>query len=172
MKSIKILFLLVPFLCLFFALTSFAADTDLYVGASSGVKPNLMIIFDNSGSMTNSPTDSDTYCDYYPYSDFHYPQPTIAPADVAIDPVKVYTKATGATSWFPLVVYKNSVSSTNIPCAKARTALNAFDNGLFTGKPGNTACTSPSTSASYATGNWLRYFYADPGNEKHLPTKM
>jgi len=51
MKS-KIFFLLVFFLSLF-PLNSYAHDTDIYLASGQGVQPNILIIFDNSGSMDN-----------------------------------------------------------------------------------------------------------------------
>jgi len=51
MKS-KIFFLLVFFLSLF-PLNSFAHDTDIYLASGQGVQPNILIIFDNSGSMAD-----------------------------------------------------------------------------------------------------------------------
>ena len=53
MKSIKRLFFLLPLLGFFFSTTSFAHDTDLYMASGEGVEPNILIIFDNSGSMND-----------------------------------------------------------------------------------------------------------------------
>jgi len=52
MKWIKILFL-ITFLYLFFPILSFAKDTDIYMASGEGVQPNILIIFDNSGSMND-----------------------------------------------------------------------------------------------------------------------
>jgi type IV pilus assembly protein PilY1 len=49
MKS-KIFFLSV-FILLLFPLNSFSHDTDIYLASGIGVQPNILIIFDNSGSM-------------------------------------------------------------------------------------------------------------------------
>ena len=50
MKPIKSLFLLILFLSLF-PLISYAHDTDIYLASGEGVQPNILIMFDNSGSM-------------------------------------------------------------------------------------------------------------------------
>src|SRR4030042_5067146 len=52
MKWIKIIFL-ITFLYLFFPILSFAKDTDIYMASGEGVQPNILIIFDNSGSMND-----------------------------------------------------------------------------------------------------------------------
>ena len=73
MKFKRILFCFIFFQFLLFAADSFAMDTDLYVGSESTIPPNILIIFDNSGSMSDSPTWT-SFCEYdYTYS---YPQPT------------------------------------------------------------------------------------------------
>jgi len=52
MKS-KTFFLLVFFLSLL-PLNSYAHDTDIYLASGEGVQPNILIIFDNSGSMDDN----------------------------------------------------------------------------------------------------------------------
>jgi type IV pilus assembly protein PilY1 len=50
MKS-KILFILLIFFFSILPMNSFAEDTDIYLASGQGVQPNILIIFDNSGSM-------------------------------------------------------------------------------------------------------------------------
>ncbi len=102
MKSIKISFFVVPFLCLFFTLAAFAADTDLYIGGGSAVEPNLLIIFDNSGSMGDPPGEI-AFCEYDP--SFNYPIPASQPSLTDSTINKVYKKS--GSNWFPLSKYKD-----------------------------------------------------------------
>jgi type IV pilus assembly protein PilY1 len=52
MKPIKCLCLFILLLSLF-PLSSYAHDTDIYLASGEGVQPNILIIFDNSGSMAD-----------------------------------------------------------------------------------------------------------------------
>ena len=163
MKPIKFLFFLVPFLFFAFTINSFAKDTDIYEGNTSTVEPNLLIIFDTSVSMGDSPVK--TYCDFDPT--FAYPQPSGIPS---VDPIKVYQK--GTSSWFPNgvpSVYRNTVIL--VPCLNAQTVLKTYGQGLYTGKPDTQWCNS-GTSRSIATGNWLRFNFADAGNKATCRSKL
>jgi len=161
MKYFKLLFL-VLFLCLFFTLNTYAHDTDLYVGSGSEIEPNILIMFDNSGSMSDSPAWT-SFCEYDRY--YSYPQPT--GGQPYMDPVKVYRKVSG--QWIDnnnnLTVFANSVSQ--VGCSSARDSLNS--SGLYTGYT-NSDCTK--TSRTLATGNYLRWLYADPTNTEPCRSKM
>lgn len=154
MKSVRILFLFVPFLCLVFAANSFAADTDLYVGGGSGVKPNILIIFDTSGSMNDQVNTGNQYDAGYTY-----------PADpnhTDIIPTVVYQKNSNG-SWFPLRVFKNSVSE--VGCPQARSDLTSNGKGIYYGRPNWDASRSrcSGSQVSLATGNWLNFYLASDG---------
>lgn len=167
MKYFKVLFW-VLLLCLFFALNTYARDTDLYVGSESDIEPNILIIFDTSGSMAWAPAFTD-FCEYN--VGYSYPQPT-DPAKPSIDPAKVYVKQNDA--WIPLITFKNTVSA--VGCSKARKGLT--DNGLYTGF--TNAAGSPTTkdkeckkeSQTIATGNYLRWLYADAINSDSCRPKI
>jgi len=49
----KALFVSVFALCLLASVNGLAHDTDLYMSSGEGVEPNILIIFDNSGSMND-----------------------------------------------------------------------------------------------------------------------
>jgi type IV pilus assembly protein PilY1 len=173
MKSIKTLFFLIPFLFLIFTITSFAADTDLYVGGGPAVEPNVLIIFDNSGSMNQPMSGIRAYCpDSYSPS-YPYDQPSGQPY---INPNWVYKK--GTSSWFPLNKYKDCVTSAQcanyVPCVAAQNKLKSGGStgGYYEGKPDNTACNSPSKSYTYATGNWLRFNFADANDKATCNPKI
>jgi type IV pilus assembly protein PilY1 len=177
MKSIKLVLLLVTCLLFVFAIHSYARDTDLYVGSDSTIEPNILIIFDNSGSMGDSPT-WNSFCEYIP--SYSYPQPTHLQANgkpyPTITSTKVYRKVSGQwiNSQNKLTEFKTSVS--NVGCSKARTGLT--NSGLYTGNtnpagsPISTDKECTKESYSLATGNYLRWNYADPVNTDPCRSKM
>jgi type IV pilus assembly protein PilY1 len=167
MKFKKVLYLFISLQFLLFAAYSFAMDTDLYVGSESTIPPNILIIFDNSGSMSDSPTWT-SFCEYDP--GYSYPQPTGAGIP-SINSSTVYRKKSG--NWIPLTTFKSSVSG--VGCSSARTALNSY--GIYSGY--TNAAGSPSgaaecTNSSYtiAKGNYLRWLYADAVNTDPCRSKM
>lgn len=151
MRSFKVFFAL--FWWVVFAASSFAADTDLYVGGGSGVKPNILIIFDTSGSM-NDTVDTGNQYD----ADYTYPADPDHPDIVS---TVVYQKISG--SWFPLHVFKNSVNE--VGCPTARSVLTSDGQGLYYGRPDwdarRSRCTG--TQITLATGNWLNFYLASDG---------
>jgi type IV pilus assembly protein PilY1 len=159
MKFRKILCCFVFLQFLVFTAHSFAMDTDLYVGSESTIPPNILIIFDNSGSMDDSPQWT-SFCEYDP--GYSYPQPTGAGIP-SINASYVYRKRSGA--WIPLTTFKSSVSG--VGCSSARTALNNY--GIYSGYT-NADCTS--SSYTIATGNYLRWMYADAVNTDPCRSKM
>jgi type IV pilus assembly protein PilY1 len=153
MKYFKLLFL-VLFLCLFLALNTYAADTDLYVGGGTGIQPNILIIFDTSGSMDET---VDTGIDYDPSTSY----PT-DPDHTDIVPTIVYRKRDNG-EWFPLLQFAASVD--DVGCPTARTTLTTYGQGIYTGKPNWDAsrnrCTG--TTRTLATGNWIKFLLASDG---------
>jgi len=145
-KRILCCFIFLQFLL--FAAHSLAADTDLYVGSTSSIAPNILIVFDTSGSMNDQVSTGNIYDPATPY-------PT-HPDHTDIVATKVYNK-TGTGDWFnPLSVFKNSISE--VACATARTTLT--NKGTYTGRT-NSTCTS--TTRTLATGNYLNFYLASDG---------
>ena len=107
MKWIKTLLFMVAPLCLLLASTSFAHDTDLYMASGQGVEANLLIMFDNSGSMNDQ-------IQAYFYDPSTIYDPVVVPQS---NRNKVYYRVTGA-SWN---VFANSI--TDVACPSAQTAL-------------------------------------------------
>jgi hypothetical protein len=170
MKFKRILCLLIFLQFLLFVAHSFAHDTDLYVGEQSSVEPNVLIIFDKSGSMADPLSGNWDYCPgcYDPWN--VYPQPSGVPT---LSSSKVYEKL-GSVWWnssYPNgKVYKNTVGE--ILCVNAQNQLNAWGDGLFeSGKPDNANCTS-GTTRTLATGNWLKYNYASSANKATCNPKI
>jgi type IV pilus assembly protein PilY1 len=136
MKLIKRLFFLVLLLGLFFPMTSFSHDTDLYMASGEGVEPNILIIFDNSGSMNDQ-----VQTRYY--------DPTIT-YDPLVVPVGnrdtvYYRTSRGAWNFFA-----NSIS--DVACPSARTALTNYGNYA-----GNTNASCSSSRQTLRTGNYRNY---------------
>ncbi len=147
MKSIKSLLLIITFLFLLLNGTSFAYDTDLYTASGAGVEPNILIIFDNSGSM-----DQQIPVIYY-YNDPENPyDPVVVPL---ADKNKVYYQ-TWSGGWS---VFKNSIGQ--VPCLAAQTALTY--NGHYEGDT-NAACDG--TNRTLRTGNYRNYLATDGGETK------
>ncbi len=148
MKWIKALFF-IPFLFFMLTAVSFAHDTDLYVGNSSTiVLPNILIVFDTSGSMGDT-VDTGNY--YNPA--ITYPTHPDHPEIVA---TKVYSKPSSGDWFNPLTVFQNSIAL--VPCSNARSTLTA--KGLYTG---NTNSDCSKTKRTLATGNYLNFFLASDG---------
>jgi type IV pilus assembly protein PilY1 len=137
------------FLQLFlFAAHSFAADTDLYVGNSSSINPNILIVFDTSGSMNDQVSTGNIYDPAMTY-------PT-HPDHTNIVATAVYMKSSSGNWFQPLSVFKNSIGE--VACSTARTILTS--KGTYIGRT-NSTCTS--TSRTLATGNYLNFYLANDG---------
>jgi type IV pilus assembly protein PilY1 len=136
MKFEKSLLLLIPIFCLSISLTSFARDTDLYMASGEGVEPNILIIFDNSGSMNDQ-------------IQTRYYDPAIT-YDPLVVPVgnrdTVYYRSSG-NRW---ILFANSIAE--VACASARTALSTY--GHY---EGFTNLTCSSISRTLRTGNYRNY---------------
>ena len=147
MKSKRILFVLLTPLCLLLAMDSFASDMDLYMASGQGVEANLLIMFDNSGSMND---EIQAY--------FYEPSTTYDPLVVSqANRDKVYYRVYGG-GWN---VFSDSIS--NVACSAARAALT--NNGHYEGYT-NSTCSS--TNRTLRTGNYRNYL-ASVGGSEFLP---
>jgi type IV pilus assembly protein PilY1 len=147
MKPIKHCFIIVPFLCLFFAVTAFSHDTDLYMASGEGVEPNILIIFDNSGSMNDS------------VQAYSYDPSTTYPSLVVPQEKRDAVYYRGVMGGWSL--FKNSIN--DVPCTSARTTLT--NQGHYEG-PTDSGC-----GIQYRvlrTGNYRNYL-ASVGGSESLP---
>ena len=129
------------------AMPCFGHDTDLYMSSGEGVEPNILIIFDNSGSMND---EVQAY--------FYDPGVTYDPLVVSTaNKDKVYYK----NRWNSWVVFKNTIAE--VPCVAARTALT--HQGHYEGA---TSSTCSSDSRTLRTGNYRNYL-ASIGGDEYLP---
>jgi len=147
-KLIKTLLCLVFFLCLPFVNTLFAEDTDLYMASGEGIEPNILIMFDNSGSMNE-----EVQAYFYDSTITYNPSPLVVPLDKRDS---VYRS--GGGGW---ILWKNNISE--VPCASARTALT--NHGHYEGYT-NSSCTGQ--SRTLRTGNYRNYL-ASIGGDETLP---
>ena len=139
----------VSFFNLFLYTPSFGHDTDLYMASGEGIEPNILIMFDNSGSM-DEPASSYVYDASVPYD------PVAVPLE---DGGKVYYKS--GSNW---ILFKGTISQ--VPCSTARNALST--KGFYQGN------TSSSCSRNYytlRTGNY-RNFMASIGEGNQNKRKI
>jgi type IV pilus assembly protein PilY1 len=123
-----------------------ALDTDLYVVTSAEVQPNILIMFDNSGSM-NDPITGAIYDKTvtYPYVVTEYPN-------------RVYYRTTGG-NWN---TYRDDVSL--IICPAVQTALT--NEGFYTGKiKFSTSDCGTSNNVNLQLGNYLNYMQITGGSQ-------
>ncbi len=161
MKFRKILFLVVFSQFLLFSAHAVARDTDLYTNLQSTIEPNILIIFDNSGSMADPPQPT-AFCEYD--STYSYPQPS-DPSVPYLYPERVYYMSSSG-KWFPpLRKFKDYVSQ--VECWLANYYLSYY--GIYTGYTDVNCSTNELT---LATGNYLRWFYADQVNKEPCRSKM
>jgi type IV pilus assembly protein PilY1 len=153
MKYFKLLFFIL-FWCLLFTLNTYAADTDLYVGGGTAIQPNILVIFDTSGSMDDT---VNTGCHYDPSTTY----PT-DPNHTDIVPTKVYRKRDSG-EWFPLLEFAGSVPA--VGCPAAQTKLTTYDQGIYSGPPNwdSSKYKCSGTQRTLATGNWLNFWLASDG---------
>jgi type IV pilus assembly protein PilY1 len=150
MKKNLILFVVLAF---FLGLPNASAlDTDLYVVTSLEVKPNILIMFDNSGSMNDS-VSGVIYSSLvtYPYVVTEYPN-------------RVYYRTTGG-NWN---VYRNDINGIDgepgILCPAVKAAL--MNEGFFTGKiKFSTSDCGTSNNVNLRTGNYMNYMQLTGGPE-------
>ncbi|RPJ04383.1 MAG: VWA domain-containing protein, partial [Deltaproteobacteria bacterium] len=130
---------LVCLLFLFLTAAVFANDTDLYMASGQGVEPNILIMFDNSGSM-NEEVQAYFYDPAVLYDGLVVPQ---ANRDY------VYRKS--GNNW---VLWKTSIDQ--VPCAGGRTALT--NQGHYEG-----GCSGQ--NRTLRTGNYRNYLNSIGGDE-------
>ena len=146
MKLRKVHMSIVIILLLFTHASSFAHDTDLYMSSGEGVEPNILVIFDNSGSMNDE-------VQAYFYDPAVIYDPAVVPV---VNKGTVYYKS--GSQW---VLFKNSISQ--VSCAAARTALTNL--GHYEG-PTSSSCSSQ--TRTLRTGNYRNYL-ASVGGSEYLP---
>src|SRR4030042_5610381 len=150
MKSKRILFVFFTplyLLYLLLAVTCFASDIDLYMASGQGVEANLLIMFDNSGSMND---EIQAY--------FYEPSTTYDPLVVSqANRDTVYYRVYGG-GWN---LFANSIA--DVACSSARTALT--NHGHY---EGNTNSSCSRTTRTLRTGNYRNYL-ASVGGSEFLP---
>jgi type IV pilus assembly protein PilY1 len=160
MKLIKVLKILLVIFCSAFLLLSqnaFANDTDLYLSSGQGVEPNILIIFDNSGSMAENVPAPAYYNDHGYAIILANLDPPIVPQVSDANKNVVYYYKNGS-------YYQIASDISQVQCAAAKTGLTTY--GYWQGKlnsNSNTNCGN--TTYTLRTGNYrdyLQYQTNDP----------
>ncbi|NIQ39360.1 MAG: hypothetical protein GTN81_12310, partial [Proteobacteria bacterium] len=123
---------------------SLAEDIDIYTNSGGGVQPNVLIIFDNSGSMNDQ-----------------IPSATFDPATTypgSYDSGKVYHRSRG--TWDN--VFRDSVAT--ISCDEARTALQT--EGFYNGKIRFSTTCGGQQTRYLRTGNYLNFLATNPSDNR------
>jgi type IV pilus assembly protein PilY1 len=143
-NSIRAFFILVLFVFFLVPVTLHAKDTDLYMASGEGVEPNILIMFDNSGSMNEE-------IQVYFYDPNILYDPLVVPQ--ANRNTVYYQTRGGAWSLFA-----NSIA--DVACSSARTALT--NNGHY---EGNTNASCSRNRYTLRTGNYRNYLATIGGDE-------
>jgi type IV pilus assembly protein PilY1 len=143
MKKIYLLLLVT----LVIAATAYADDIDIYGVSDIGdeLKPNVLIILDNSGSMSTEDVPGDPYDPDTIYSGYSGPD-------------RVAREYNG--DWYE---YFPDINSSNWNCEQARDQL--INLGFWSGKlyknDGVVSCTDSGTIRDYRLVNYINYLYTD-----------
>ncbi|MEA3222870.1 MAG: hypothetical protein U9P49_06880 [Thermodesulfobacteriota bacterium] len=149
----KIIFLIG--LCLLFAYKpSLADDTEIFSGGVINVTPNVLIIFDTSGSMADSVPCS-VYDPSYDYAE-DFGGGGWGSSTASYERYKVYYKS-GSGGWGSASWEEFTNSTSDIGCADAKDTLDTI--GHWQGYIGNSSPYNCGTSNSetLATGNFLNF---------------
>ncbi|MDL2274743.1 hypothetical protein LJC22_01280 [Desulfosarcina sp. OttesenSCG-928-G10] len=200
-KKNKLITVMVLWLSMILAMPVHGDDTEIYGGGtSSNVDPNVLIIFDTSGSMeynrvsnpykTNNPGDMVPNEEYDPERVYTYSGMNLPISSYGRDEVFYATAnaTSGATEWKPVspmtasqrAQYTNNIQNEDkrsgtfvqdIGCAAIREALLA--DGVARGAM---SPTSPygcgGETRTFATGNWVRYNTYEPFNTLSRSVRM
>lgn len=144
MKRTDALLMILSLLLLLWAGKAFAHDTDLYAASGEGVEPNILIIFDNSGSMNDE-------------VQAYFYDPTITYEGLVVPTANRDTVyyLSRAGQW---ILFKNTIGE--VSCATARTTLTS--QGHYEGP---TSSTCRSNNLSLRTGNYRNYLVSIGGSE-------
>ncbi len=128
--------------------TARADDTQIFGGSTISLPPNVLIIFDNSGSMAENV--------WVEGSDEEYDKNTVYTGSYSRR--YVYRERNGAWEQFADIGTNYVVDSGEISCTEAREALNEYGHwiGQISGT-GTHPCGTSYTSKNLRTGNYLNY---------------
>ena len=171
MKRIKIsLILLAVFCTMCFTLiqNSSANDTDLYLSSGEGVEPNILIMFDNSGSMGDFVPAPPYYNDHGYAVILANMDPPIVPQVSAANRDVVYSCNNSGSC---TTVYKNNISQ--VLCAAVQTALT--NSGYYQGRiKADSSCSTKNSDQTYTlrTGNYIDYLQYKTNDPTFNQTKL
>jgi type IV pilus assembly protein PilY1 len=141
-----LLFIIVFSICPFLIHSLYAHDINLYMASGAGVEPNILIMFDNSGSMNEE------------IRAYFYDPAVTYPPDAVPTGNKNSVYHSYGESWS---LWKDSIN--DVPCSNARTALT--NQGFYSGYT-NSRCDF--LYYRLRTGNYRNYL-ASIGGDETLP---
>lgn len=135
---------------------AFAEDVDIYGVSNIEVKPNVLIILDNSGSMSEKDVSGDPYDPATTYS-----------GSYTANKVYISSGSGHFSSWSG---YFDNINSSGWQCNDAKNEL--LSEGNWSGKlaksGGNIYCSGYGFRKSYALGNYLNYENAEGGDRTRM----
>lgn len=155
----KIIFLITAVLVLIsgagFALDQYPGDTAIYGVSTATIQPNVLVILDNSGSMSDEVITGDPYNPATTYTVTNGCQGQPCSTN------KVYRWRAVEQKWVTFIDDVNTIS-----CSTAKTALLA--EGTYQGRlKTNGTCTSPSSN-SFAIGNYINWLTQSGGTRAKM----
>lgn len=139
---------------------AFADDTEIYGLTTAQIKPNILIIFDNSGSMND---EVQSALGYVPSVTYAVASACGGGGNVACDSTKVYRWRGVEQVWQP----HTTVANVQAHCTSAYNSL--YNQGSYTGSL-STAGYCKTSSGTFATGNYINFLVsATAGTEPSGP---
>src|SRR3989304_7719591 len=134
-------------------LTAYADDTEIYGLTTTQIKPNVLIIFDNSGSMNDEVRSA---IGYDPSVTYPVASACGGGGNVACDTTTVYRFRGVEQVWQG----HSTMASVQSHCTTAYNRLST--QGSYTGKL-STAGYCKTTSATFANGNYINFLVSNTG---------
>jgi len=137
-----------------FALDQYPGDTVIYGVSTGTIQPNVLVILDNSGSMSGEIIVGGPYDPATTYA------VTNGCSGAACSPNTVYKWKSGEDKWVSYIADKSTVS-----CTKASNGLNT--SGTYNGKL-STAGACSGKSGSFALGNYVNWLALGGGSRSKM----
>src|SRR3972149_881137 len=143
-------------------LTAYADDTEIYGLTTTQIKPNVLIIFDNSGSMNDEVRSA---IGYDPWVTYPVAAACGGGGNVDCQTTTVYRFRGVEQVW----QNHTTMSSVQSHCTTAYNKLST--QGTYTGKI-STAGYCKTTSATFANGNYINFLVSDTGETDPTTPKL
>ncbi len=139
------------------ALDQYAGDTAIYGASTATIQPNVLIIFDNSGSMSGNAAAGQAYNKATTYTVTNSCEGDTQPCDSAWVYRLVAFGVEGKwVKWYALSGVTNKTTSPTNKCKDTLTNTGQYK-GMLSGSNGQCGT---GTNGTYATGNWINWLNA------------